>query len=40
MWSARVGQSHRAFAVEDGDDFAWVWIGSHDEYEKMISGHK
>ncbi len=36
MWSARVGEAHRALAVEDGTDFIWVWVGSHDEYEKMI----
>jgi len=36
MWSARVGQAHRALAVEDGTDFIWVWVGSHDDYEKMI----
>lgn len=39
MWSARVGQAHRALAVEDGDDFTWVWIGSHHDYEKMIRVH-
>jgi hypothetical protein len=36
FWSVRVGRSHRALAVEDGDDFTWVWIGAHDEYERMI----
>ena len=36
LWSARVGLSHRALAVEDGDDFIWVWIGTHDEYKLMI----
>lgn len=36
VWSARVGISHRALAVADGDDFIWVWIGDHDEYERMI----
>jgi hypothetical protein len=36
MWSARVGQAHRALAVEDGTDFIRVWVGSHDDYEKMI----
>ena len=35
-WSARVGLAHRALAVEDGNDRIWVWIGSHDEYAKMI----
>jgi hypothetical protein len=27
---------HRALATEDGPDFIWVWIGSHDEYERLI----
>ena len=38
LWSARVGQAHRAPAVEDGEDFIWVWVGTHDEYEKMLRG--
>jgi hypothetical protein len=36
FWSARVGLAHRALAVPDGDDFIWVWIGTHDEYERII----
>jgi hypothetical protein len=36
LWSVRVGINHRALAVEDGDDFIWVWIGTHSEYERMI----
>jgi hypothetical protein len=36
FWSARVGLAHRVLAVEDGNDRIWVWIGSHDEYEKII----
>jgi hypothetical protein len=35
-WSARVGAAHRALAVEDGDDLIWVWIGPHDEYDRLI----
>ncbi|MFM8332929.1 MAG: hypothetical protein ACKN9T_14690 [Candidatus Methylumidiphilus sp.] len=35
-WSARVGRSHRALALEDGADFTWVWIGHHDEYDRLI----
>ena len=35
-WSARVGLHHRVLAVEDGDDFVWVWIGSHAEYDKLV----
>ena len=36
LWSVRVGINHRALAVEDGEDFVWVWIGPHDEYKRMI----
>jgi hypothetical protein len=38
FWSIRAGINHRALAVEDGNDFIWVWIGTHDEYERMIRG--
>lgn len=36
LWSAMVGINHRALAVEDGADFIWVWIGPHDEYQRLI----
>ena len=36
FWSVRIGLDHRALAVKDGDAFVWVWIGTHDEYERMI----
>jgi len=36
VWSVRAGIHYRALAVEDGGDFVWIWIGSHDEYERMI----
>jgi hypothetical protein len=35
FWSARVGLSHRALALEDDGDFIWVWIGSHDDYDRI-----
>lgn len=38
FWSVRIGRMHRALAIEDGEDFIWVWIGAHDEYERMIRG--
>jgi len=25
-------------AVPDGRDYIWVWIGTHDEYERLIVG--
>jgi hypothetical protein len=36
FWSVRVGINHRALAVKDVKYFIWVWIGTHDEYERMI----
>jgi hypothetical protein len=36
FWSVRVGIHHRALAIKDGPDFIWVWIGTHDEYERLI----
>jgi hypothetical protein len=36
FWSARAGINHRALAVEGGEDYIWVWIGTHDEYERML----
>ena len=36
FWSARVDAGTRALAVQDGGDFVWVWIGSHDDYERII----
>ena len=36
FWSARVGFTHRPLAVEDGNDFIWVGIGTHDEYGRLI----
>ena len=38
VWSARVGLAHRALAVEDGEDFLWVWIGTHDDYDRLLRG--
>ncbi len=36
FWSVRIGLKYRALAIEDGEDFIWVWIGNHDEYERML----
>ena len=36
FWSVRAGLAYRALAVKDGDDFIWVWIGSHADYDRMI----
>ena len=35
--SARVGLHHRALAVEAPDGVLWFWIGTHAEYDKLVS---
>ena len=37
-YSARVGIHWRALAVRNGDDYIWFWIGSHSDYDKLVSG--
>ena len=36
FWSVRIGLKHRALAVQDGPDLIWVWIGDHEEYDRLI----
>jgi hypothetical protein len=36
FWSARVGLFYRALAVEVPDGLLWIWIGDHDEYERLL----
>jgi len=36
IWSIRIGAGFRAVALLEGDTFFWFWIGSHDEYEKLL----
>lgn len=39
-WAARVTRgTYRAMARYQGNgDYLWVWIGTHREYEKLLSG--
>lgn len=34
FYSVRVGINYRALAFKDGEDYIWVWIRSHEEYER------
>ena len=36
FWSACVGLSHRALAIQNDEDYIWVWIGNHDEYDRLL----
>jgi hypothetical protein len=36
-WSVRIGIDWRALALKSENGFDWFWIGSHEEYDKLIS---
>jgi hypothetical protein len=36
VWAVRVARGFRALALLEGERFYWFWIGSHDEYERLI----
>jgi hypothetical protein len=39
VWSARIDLNYRALGLrDDTDGIVWFWIGSHDEYERIIGG--
>jgi hypothetical protein len=35
-YSVRVGIHYRALGIREGDEVLWYWIGTHDEYERLI----
>jgi hypothetical protein len=37
LWSVRVGIQYRALGIEKPDGILWIWIGTHAEYNKLIS---
>jgi len=37
FWSVRVGLRYRALGVTAPDGIIWFWIGTHTEYDKLVS---
>jgi hypothetical protein len=37
IFSARVALGYHALCVREGEDFIWFWIGSHAEYDRLLS---
>ena len=35
-WSVRVGEKHRAVAIEMEEGLLWFWIGTHAGYDKLL----
>ena len=38
VYSVRIGLQFRALALLDGDIVTWFWIGTHDDYERVLKG--
>jgi hypothetical protein len=38
IYAARISKSYRAVGQLDGDVVIWFWVGSHTEYERLLSG--
>jgi len=37
LWSVRVGAHYRALGIDVEGGVQWIWIGSHAEYDNIIS---
>lgn len=37
FWSVRVGNHFRALGHDVPDGIQWFWIGTHSEYDKLVS---
>jgi plasmid maintenance system killer protein len=37
FYSVRINRNYRAVGLYDGDTIIWFWIGTHSEYDKLIS---
>ncbi|MGI8552146.1 MAG: hypothetical protein ACR2PL_15390 [Dehalococcoidia bacterium] len=37
IYSARISAEYRALGVRDGEEMIWFWIGTHANYEQLIS---
>jgi len=36
LWSVRITLDYRALALKKDDDYYWIWLGTHDEYERFL----
>ncbi len=36
VWTVAIGRTYRAIARRFGNDLHWVWIGSHEDYNKVL----
>ena len=37
IYSVRISQNYRAVGIRDGDEIIWFWVGSHADYDDLLS---
>jgi hypothetical protein len=37
LWSVRVGAHYRALGKDQPEGIVWFWIGTHADYDKLLS---
>jgi hypothetical protein len=37
VWSVRINEQYRAVGERRGDTIVWVWVGSHNDFDKLFS---
>ena len=37
IYSVRIGMGWRALGIVEGERIAWFWIGSHNDYDNLLS---
>lgn len=37
IYSARISRDYRAVGIKSGEEIIWFWIGSHSDYDNLLS---
>ena len=37
IWSVRINEQYRAVGERQGDTMIWVWVGTHNQFDKLFS---
>jgi hypothetical protein len=35
-WSVRITRNYRAVALRNGDEWIWLWVGSHKDFDRRF----
>lgn len=36
VWSVRISEQYRAVGARERDTIVWVWVGSHNDFDKLF----